>query len=546
MLSLRRICPGFVGVVGLVVGLGIAVSKPASGAEVARQAAEVTARDGVRLATDVYLPSADGPFPVVLLRTPYNKEGGAGLGRDGASRGYAVVVQDTRGRFASGGENLPFHLDGPDGEDTLAWVTRQPWCNGRVGTWGGSAGAITQFQLARTGSRPLDAQFLIVGAPNLYDVVYTGGIFRKSLIEDWLKATRFASNALSIWESHPRYDGYWEVRDASRRYRRIGAASVHVGGWWDIFAQPTIDAFVGYQRHGGRGARGHQKLIMGPWTHGVLQEKAGDLSFPGAKNPPGDTEDAWRWFDRWLAGKANGAEADPAVTYYVIGDTSDPGAPGNHWRTAEAWPPVAAQKTRYYLHPDRTLSAIRPESNPPLAYDYDPAHPVPTVGGIQLTLPAGPKDQRAIESRPDVLVFTSEVLKEPLEVTGRIHARLWIASDAPDTDFFVRLCDVYPDGRSYNLCEGMLRARFREGLRRERRLEPGRPTPLEIDLWSTSVIFNRGHRLRVHVTSSSAPGFDPNPNTGEPFRSGTRTQVAHTRVFVGGKEASYVVLPVVK
>jgi hypothetical protein len=195
-----------------------------------RRTERVSARDGVELATDVFLPAGDGPFPVVVMRTPYNKEGGAGMGRDGVRRGFAVVVQDTRGRFASGGDNLPFHLDGPDGADLVAWVQAQPWCNGKLGTWGGSAGAITQFQLALTGARPLDAQFLIVGAPNLYDVVYTGGVFRKSLIEDWLRATRFATNALAIWESHPTYDAYWRARDASRRYRAIDAAGVHIGG----------------------------------------------------------------------------------------------------------------------------------------------------------------------------------------------------------------------------------------------------------------------------------------------------------------------------
>ena len=171
-----------------------------------RLTVSVPARDGIALATDIYLPTNEGSFPVILARTPYNKESGASLGCDGAQRGFAVVVQDTRGRFASTGENLPFHLDGPDGADTLAWIRQQPWCNGRIDTWGGSAGAITQFQLAGVGNQPLDAQFLVVGAPNLHEVVYMGGIFRKSLAEDWIRVTRFATNALPIWVSHPTYD----------------------------------------------------------------------------------------------------------------------------------------------------------------------------------------------------------------------------------------------------------------------------------------------------------------------------------------------------
>ena len=188
--------------------------------------------------------------------------------------------------------------------------------------------------------------------------------------------------------------------------------------------------------------------------------------------------------------------------------------------------------------------AFRPGVNA-LAYTYDPTNPVPTIGGIQLTLPSGPKDQQSIESRADVLVFTSAPLAKPLEVTGRIRARLWVASDAPDTDFFVRLCDVYPDGRSFNLCEGMLRARFRAGYETETPLKPGEPAELDVDLWSTSVVFNRGHRIRVDVTSSSAPGFDPNPNTGEPFRSSANHRPARNQVFVAGSRASHVLLPVI-
>lgn len=512
-----------------------------------RHTESVITRDGVALATDIHLPSASGKFPVVLLRTPYNKESGSRFADDGNRHGYAIVIQDTRGRFASAGENLPFHLDANDGEDTVQWITRQPWCNGHVGTSGGSAGAITQFQLALTGVHPLEAQFLVVGAPSVYEVVYTGGVFRKSLVEDWIRVVKFATNALPIWESHPTYDDYWRARDASRKYREVEAPSVHVGGWWDIFAQPTLDAFVGYQTASGRGARGKQKLIMGPWSHGVLAEKAGELTFPNAKNPPGDTEDTWRWYDRWLKALPNGADRDPAVRYYVVGDVSDPGAPGNTWRTADQWPPFPVRPTPFYLLATRGLSAHRgaKPSREPLAYTYQPTNPVPTIGGIQLTLPAGPMDQRKIESRDDVLVFSTEPLTDPLEVTGRVRARLWISSDAPDTDFFVRLCDVYPDGRSFNLCEGMLRARFRRGFEREQLLRPGEIVPLDIDAWSTSVIFNRGHRIRVQVTSSCAPGFDPNPNTGAPFRKGTETRAARNAIHLDAKHPSHILLPVI-
>lgn len=511
-----------------------------------KQTVLVPMRDGVKLATDVYLPSTRGAFPVILARTPYDKNGAAGLGKDGTSRGYAVVAQDVRGRFASEGENMPFDRDVTDGRDAIEWVARQPWCNGPIGTWGGSAGAITQFQLAASGTRRLACQHLTVGAPNLYEVVYAGGVFRKSLIEDWLRVTRWSSNALPRWVSHPSYDAYWRARDASRHYPQINAPAVHIGGYWDIFAQATIDAFVGYQTRGGPHARGKQKLLLGPWTHGVLQEKAGELIFRGAKKPPGDVHDAWRWFDHWLKGTNNRIDRAPAVTYYVLGDVSDTNAPGNLWRTANTWPPLRATPTRFYLHGDQTLSTAKPAAHEPLTYTYDPQQPAPTVGGIQLTIPAGPMDQKQVESRADVLVFTSAALTEPLEVTGRVRAKLWVSSDAPDTDFFAKLCDVYPDGRSFNLCEGSLRARFREGLVREKLLTPGKVYPVEIDLWSTSIIFNRGHRLRVQATSSSAPGFDPNPNTGAPFRAGDQTCVARNTVWVDARRPSHFVLPVVK
>lgn len=504
-------------------------------------------RDGVELATDVFLPTNGSSFPVILARTPYHRTGVGSAANDAVRRGFAFVVQDVRGRYESKGENLPFDRDHLDGPDTLEWVLKQSWCNGHVGTWGGSAGAITQIQLASAGVRGLDAMHLVVGAPRQYhDLAYTGGVFRKSLVEDWIRATRFQSNALQRWVSHPLYDGYWKERDAGLTYRRVNTPAIHIGGYWDIFAQGTIDTFLGYQTKGGPKARGQQKLLMGPWTHGVLQEKAGSLKFPMANKPPGQVQDPWRWYAHWLKGETNHVEDLPAVTYYVVGDVSDTNAPGNVWRTASTWPPVPTTRTAWYFHLDHAFTSTAPtdSKSPPLEYAYDPTTPAPTVGGIQLTIPAGPMDQKDRESRADVLVFSSDVLKEPVEVTGQVTARLYVSSDAPDTDFFVTLCDVYPDGRSFNLCEGRLRARFRDGFDREHRLQKGKIYRLDLDLWATSVIFNRGHRIRADVSSSSAPGFDPNPNTGEPFRSSSKTQIAHNQIFMDSAHPSCVFLPV--
>jgi putative CocE/NonD family hydrolase len=285
---------------------------------------------------------------------------------------------------------------------------------------------------------------------------------------------------------------------------------------------------------------------MGPWTHGVLRRAAGELTYPeNAAAPPNRVHDLWRWFDRWLLGRDNGIDREAAVTYYVMGDITTPGAPGNTWRMSDRWP-VPARTTRYYLTADRGLSPDAPHGGQPLSYRYDPKDPVPTVGGPHLTLPPGPREQRQVESRPDVLVFTSEPLREPLEVVGRVRARIWASSDAPDTDFAVKLCDVYPDGRSFNVVEGILRARFRESLSREALMKPGRVYPFDVDLWSTAIIFNTGHRLRVQVASSNAPGYDPNPNTGEPFRASTATRVATNTIHVDRERPSYLALPVTR
>lgn len=541
--------------VALVLGCLLASGVPAlHGADATagpvRETIMVPMRDGIRLATDVYQPAGLGPFPVVLVRTPYGREVIGDLGTNGAKRGYVVVSQDTRGRFGSEGENLPFATDGwgalADGFDTCAWLVRQSWCNGRIGTYGGSAVGITQLLLAGSDPPGLVSQHITVGAPNLYrDCIYPGGVFKKAMIEDWLRASKFSPAALSNWTAHPIHDAYWRERELDRRYGRVHAAALHIGGWFDIFAQGTLDAFVGYQEQGGRGARGRQRLVMGPWTHGVFQDKAGELKFPNGKKPPGDGADTWRWFEATLKGRETTPVPGPAVTYYVMGDVDDPSAPGNVWRQTDRWPPPA-QLQRWYCHADHGLSLTAPGARQAgLEYTYDPANPVPTTGGPQLTLPAGPRDQRAVEARSDVLVFSSPALPGPLEVTGRVRLQLWAASDAPDTDFFARLCDVYPDGRSFNLCEGQLRARFRKSFERERWLQPGRPERFEIDLGSTSIVLQRGHRIRLQITSSSAPGYDPNPNTGEPFRASGRRQIARNTVLVDAAHPTLLRLPVV-
>jgi putative CocE/NonD family hydrolase len=506
-------------------------------------------RDGTRLKTDVYLPAKTGRYPVVLARSPYNRALGAGLAPEFVKRGYAFVIQNTRGRFGSEGENIAFDFDGwmggkEDGYDTVAWILKQPWCNGKIGTWGASALGMTQILLAGSAPPVLDCMYVVVGAP-YSDVVYNGGAFREALIVDWLRASQFSPNNLKLLAGHYEKDAFWRERDMETRWSKANAPAVHLGGWFDIFTQGTIDDFVGMQNRGGPKARGHQYLVMGPWVHATNRANVGDLTFPAnAQSVPQNVGDQWVWYDHWLKGEKNAAEKWPAVTYYVMGDVNDPRAPGNEWRTASAWP-IPSQPTSYYFTDRKTITTEKPGSGAPLSYTYDPKNPVPTVGGNNLGLPPGPFDQKKVESRPDVLVFTSEPLTRPVEVTGRVRAKLWISSDAPDTDFTVKLCDVYPDGRSFNICDGILRARYRNSLSHAEALKPGEIYPIDVDLWSTSIVFNKGHRIRAQVSSSDSRAYDVNPNTGQPFREGGPTRIAHNSVYADRLHPSRLLLPVV-
>jgi putative CocE/NonD family hydrolase len=285
---------------------------------------------------------------------------------------------------------------------------------------------------------------------------------------------------------------------------------------------------------------------MGPWTHGGWRKgtKQGELTYPeNAAKPPKNVDDG-RWFEYWLKGVDNGIMKEPAVAYYVMGDTSDSNAPGNQWRTADGWPPPA-KETPYYLRKDGRLHAELPAPDePPQSYQYDPKNPVPTVGGNNLNMPAGPFDQRHVENRPDVLLFTTPVLEQPLEVTGRIKVILWASSSAKDTDFTAKLTDVYPDGRSMLVLDGIIRARHRDSMEREDFVEPGKIYRFEIDLWSTSLIFNKGHRVRVAVSSSNFPRFDANPNTGKQSWEEQNPIAATNTVYHDAEHPSHILLPV--
>lgn len=508
----------------------------------------VEMRDGLKLATDVYVPAEGGPaFPVLLIRTTYGRERHAGDGERFNKQGIALVAQDVRGRGGSEGVDMAFGDDGwgklQDGADTVAWIKAQPWCNGKIGTLGGSALGITQVMLAGA-SKDITCQAIVVAASNFYDqVAYQGGVWRKRLSEGWLEAQK-SSHVVEVWQAHPTYDDFWKERNAEARAPEITAPALHVGGWFDIFGKGTLNNFTSRQYHGGEGARGNQLLVIGPWPHGPRQD-FGDIKlrdnylfdFNGLQT---------KFFQHWLLGTENGVMDGPAVHYYTLGDCGDPNAPGNEWRTANDWPPFETELTPLYLNADGTLSAAAPSTDQVLSYEYDPADPCPTHGGANLLLPAGPFDQRKVSGRKDVLKFATAPLDAPVEVTGAVSVTLYVSSDAPDTDFTAKFIDVYPDGKEILLTDNIQRVKFRNGFEKADPLPPGEVGRVTIDLWSTSIVFNRGHRIGVQISSSNYPRFEKNPNTGDDFPKDGNLRPARNTIHMAPAHPSALMVPVRK
>ncbi|MAT15516.1 MAG: acylase [Planctomyces sp.] len=508
--------------------------------------------DGVKLATDVFLPDGESPentskkFPVILARTPYGKEPGPLLAVNLGKQGYAVVIQDMRGRFDSeGNDSIVFFNDGDgevhDGHDTLEWLAEQSWCDGNVVTWGGSAGGVTQTMMAPNAPAVLKAQHVLVAFSDMYSqAAYQGGVWRKEMLDGWLPGHNFDPRSYKEFRAHPKRGEFWEPGNAEKGAAQVQAPGVYWGGWYDIFLQGTINSFVTIHNGGGEGARGKCRLILGPWAHGTFKE----LKYPENSASPGPVDDAVRFFNHHAKGEQNGVSEDKPVHYYVMGDTEDESAPGNFWRTGDNWPP-AADNTPYYFHVDGKLNPTAPEGDDSREYAYDPTNPVPTNGGQNLRLPKGPRDQREMENRDDVLVFSTGPLAEPVEVSGPVTAKLYVSSDCPDTDFTVKLCDVYPDGRSMLVTDGIMRARYRNSFETHEFMVPGQVYEIEVDLWATSIIFNKGHEIRVSVSSSNDPRFEPNPNTGaDHFEEGDPFKVAHNRIYLSKDEPSHIVLPI--
>lgn len=512
----------------------------------------VPMRDGVKLATSVFLPEGDGPWPVVLTRTPYNKARYPRRAPRYTDEGYAFVAQDFRGQYNSEGVYEPYQTEIEDGYDTIEWIVNQPWCNGKVGLSGRSAMGIATNLAAASAHPNIVCGYVVTAPESLFDESYfMGGVFREHFRGNFMRLTG-AEDQIPIMKARVVLDEQWKRTDLIHHRHKIQVPMYQVGGWYDMFAKGAINNFVVLQYHGLPGAKGNQKLWMGPWAHSPLH---GDLKYPNERGLDGGFEEEMRWLAYWLKGEQNGIMDEPAMTYYHLasareGELSEK----NGFLRTNEWPPPGTD-TRYYLNEGFEISKTRPRavaSN--TSYTYDPSNPVPTHGGAnynnlpdRFPITVGPVDQRVIDERPDYLRFQTEPLEDDLTIQGRIDMELWVSTDAPDTDFMVKLVDVYPDGYEAIVLDTALRTRYRHG-RKPGDIElmiPGQPTLLAMDMWSMSITFEKGHRLAVHVTSSNFPRFELNPNTGEPPGMDTmEPRTARNTIYHDANHSSAIVLPV--
>ncbi|MFM7073548.1 MAG: CocE/NonD family hydrolase [Planctomycetota bacterium] len=517
-------------------------------------------RDGTRLSAYLYFPPGDGPWPVLYeqryadLRAPSSRQNFAKLARGG----YVVCAENFRGSQRSEGQWVGYRALGwgelQDGYDTVEWLAAQPWSTGKVGTFGSSQAGFAQNFLAVARPPHLAAQYMIDTGLSLFHEGYRiGGATRPERFKQMETVCRVPEHnrtLLDEWFSHPHYDAYWQAEDCSRHFDKMDVPCFTIGSWYDFMCIGSIDSYIGRQHRGGPGSRGRQQLLIGPWLHGRFKEtnKAGQLEYPeNAKFPMDDH--MLRWFDHHLKGVNNGADKDNTVRYYVMGPLGEQRTIGNEWRTATDWP-IAARATPYYLAAGGQLDVeapATPEQTDSAAsrttFRADPLKPneIPARGF------PGAADARDFEKQSEVRSFTTPPLTEDVEWTGKVRAELLVSSTAPDTDFIVRVSDVYPDGRSILIIDYIRRARYRDGYEQERMLAPGQITPVSFDVGWLSQIFAKGHRIRVTIASTGAPFYEPNPNTGEPLtlEPPARTAVATNAVWHSQQHASRIIAPVV-
>lgn len=545
-------------------------------------------RDGVTLRADVYRPKADGKFPVLLTRTPYDKTGNLEFGMRGAARGYVVVAQDVRGRYQSEGEFYTFKNELNDGYDTVEWAAALPYSNGKVGMFGGSYVGATQFLAAITQPPHLAGIAPNVTAANYHDGwTYQGGAFEQWFNESW--STGLAENTMHRkvdrsadalagtatlplldyaqlpevspagtapyfrdWLLHPDFDAYWKALSIEDHYGKIQVPVFSQAAWYDIFLGGSLHNYSHLKTEAGsEAARKGQRLLVyvGGHAGGSSSRKVGAVDF-GANLPIDFDGAVLRWYDWLLKDEDNGVANEKPVRIFVMGR--------NEWRDEEDWPLARARSTRYYLHSsgsansaagNGSLSTTAPGEEKSDQYVYDPADPVPTIGGPLCCGPLptgiGPEDQRPAEARNDVLVFTTPAFSQATEVTGPVSADLWVSSSAVDTDFTAKLVDVWPNGFAQNLTSGILRLRYRDSQEHPMLANPGEVYHITVDLWATSNVFLPGHKLRLEISSSDFPRFDRNMNTGELQSRASRMAKATNTLLHDKAHPSALVLPIV-
>ena len=552
----------------------------------------VKMRDGVTLRADIYRPGADGRFPVLLQRTPYNKDGDHGFGLKAAARGYIVVIQDVRGRHASEGEWYPFKYEANDGYDSVEWAAALPHADGRVGMFGGSYVGATQMLAATAHPPHLAGICPVVTASNYHaNWTYQGGAFQQWFNQSWTSGLAQDTLARQIgartnamkgvwqlpldtyllfnppadgkapdataalapyfldWLAHPSEDAYWRQWSIEGHFTDIAVPMLTVAAWYDIFQDGSLRNYVGVKAHGGtEAARRGQRLLVIVGGHAGNGPTIGDVDF-GPASVVDEDETTLSWYDYLFKGVQNGFAGKP-VRIFVMG--------ANQWRDEDDWPLARARNTKYFLHStgqanslrgSGTLSTTPPGAEPADRYVYDPGNPAPTVGGPLCCdsdhLKPGPRDQRPVEARDDVLVYSTPPLTADMEVTGPVTVELYAKSSAVDTDFTAKLVDVWPNGFAQNLTEGILRARYRAAQDTPELMTPDEVYRFTIDAWSTSNVFRKGHVLRLEVSSSNFPRFDRNLNTGEDNGNTSRHVPATNTILHDAEHPSALILPVI-
>lgn len=554
----------------------------------------VKMRDGLELKADVYRPQEPGKYPVLLQRTPYNKGNQADLAIHMASRGYIVIVQDVRGRFASPGEWYPFKNESQDGYDTVEWAAGLANSDGRVGMFGESYVGATQM-LAAIAHPPHLAGIAPSDTPSNYHDgwTYQSGAFQQGFNESWTRiltvdtiskflpqAANFAQDSRTLpvvnyplyhpgaipppeewtakfapyfldWLAHPSFDDYWSRWSIEDHYSDIQVPALTITAWYDIFQSGALRNYEGMKAHAGNeAARNGQRLIIAIGGHAGSGRKIGEIDFGPATESYSEDESVLTWYDHLFKGIQNQWATSKPVRIFVMGK--------NAWREEDAWPLTDAKTTKYYLHSsgqanstsgDGKLSLNTPQSEKADAFLYNPLDPVPTVGGPLCCedsyFSGGPRDQRSVEKRQDILIYNTEPFLKDTEITGQIGLDLYATSSAVDTDFTAKLVDVWPNGYAQNLTEGILRARYRDSQAAPSPLVPGNVYKLHIDLSSTGNVFQKGHVLRLEISSSNFPRFDRNLNTGEDQARNSQSVKAKNTVLHDAEHPSVLLLPVV-